>query len=111
MLKRLSQGWQVQNSAGSYTCLEILHLLSGLQMLRWQEGGLGAYSIGSGLLMKGANSYLRTLPFYLNPTPFPLYLFLTASSTPNLQLILYEILFWQPLEDRLCFISLYIFNT
>ena len=113
MLKRLSQGWQVQSSVCSYTCLETLALLSGPQTLRWQEGegGISVYPNGSGLLLKGAHSYFRTLHFYPTSPPFPLYLFLIASSTPNLQLILHEVVFWQPLEGILCLISLYIFNT
>ena len=53
MLKRLSQGWQIQNSVCSYACLETLALLFGPRMLRWQEVGVSTsvYSNGAGLLL------------------------------------------------------------
>lgn len=64
MLKRLRQGWEVQNSPCSHACSEILGLLVGPWMLRWREGrGLHAHSIGSDLLLrKGENSYFDTAP-------------------------------------------------
>jgi hypothetical protein len=56
MLKRLSQGWQVQNLPCSYTCFEILGFVASLGMLEWQTRDSVLFPLALILTNKGANS-------------------------------------------------------